>query len=202
MTQYTPIPGNDSIQVVAHTKSGETISLPTAKLKFRTERGFAAVRISLPDDAIAGIDAEKISVQVGAKVTLRPVPLPKYRRPHEPDEVAHAATTRRDIGDKVVDKGGVAREITVLTNQLVNALPEHGRVDKSSRHALWDKTFDRANLQSYSRSAVRQAERAYKRCLANVEKHQQETLRGCIWRSHDHQVWKLNHRYWNGLTGS
>ncbi len=202
MTKYMPIPGSDDIRVAAHTTAGKMVTLPTSKLSFRTERGFAAVRVSLPAAALEDIDATKVSVEVGAMVTLRPVPLPTYRRPHEPDEIAHTATTLREIGDRVVDKGGVAREITVLTNRLVNALPEFGKVEESERLALWDKTFARSDLDAYSRSAVRHTRRAYKRCLGNVEEHQQDTLRGCIWRAHDHQVWKLNHRYWNSLTGS
>ena len=202
MTQYTAVPGSDDIQIVAHTTAGQTISLPKAKLKFRTERGFAAVRVSLPADVLTGLDVDHVSLTVGSKVALRPVPLPRYRRPHEPDEVVRTATTRRAIGEKLVDQGGIPREITDLTNQLINALPEYGRVDQTSRLALWGQTFNNEKLQSFSPSAVRLAERAYQRCLAAVEEYQQDTLRGCIWRAHDHQVWKLNHRYWNSLTGS
>ena len=202
MTQYTPVPGSDSIQLTALTKSGKSVSLPAAKLRYRTERGFAAVRISVPASVIADLDATGISVKVGSKVALRPVPLPTYRRPHEPDEVAHTATTLRALGEKIVDQGGIPREITELTNKLVNALPERGKVDKSQRIALWEQALQPDTLKPFSGSAVRQTKRAYQRCLASIEEHTQDTLRGCIWRAHDHQVWKLNHRFWNSLSGS
>ena len=202
LTAYVPIPGRNDIRVLASTASGETVPLPAAALGFRTMRGFAAVRVSLPRGALDGIDAVGVSVEVGAKVTLRPVPLPTYRRPHEPEEVARTATSLREIGDRVVDRGGVAREITVLTNRLINALPERGKVDASTRLTLWDRTFSPGDLDRFSGSAVGHTRRAYGRCLATVEAHEQDTLRGCIWRAHDHQVWKLNHRYWNSLTGS
>ncbi len=136
MTQYTPVPGSDDLQIVAHTRSGQSISLPTTKLKFRTDRGFAAVRVSLPADALSGLEVDHVSLKVGTKVALRPVPLRKYRRPHEPDEVVHTATIRRAIGEKIVDRGGVPREVTDLTNQLINALPEYGRVDQERRLKL------------------------------------------------------------------
>lgn len=202
LTQYTAVPGSDDLQIVATTADGQSISLPASKLKFRTERGFAAVRVSLPADALSGLDVSHVSLKVGSKVALRPVPLASYRRPHEPDDVVHTATKLRAMGEKVVDQGGVPREITDLTNTLVNALPERGWIDPDRRLALWDKTFGDKELESFSSSAVRQAKRSYQRCLAAVETHTQDTLRGCIWRAHDHQVWKLNHRYWNGLSGS
>ena len=176
MTQYTAVPGSDDLKIVAQTTNGQSISLPASKLRFRTERGFAAVRVSLPADALSGgLDVSRASLEVGSKVALRPVPLPSYRRPHEPDDVTHTATKLRALGEKIVDQGGVPREITDLTNTLVNALPERGRVDPARRLALWDKTFDDKKLQNFSSSAIRQAKRSYQRCLTAVEEFTQDT---------------------------
>ena len=108
MTQYTAVPGSDDLKIVAQTTNGQSISLPASKLRFRTERGFAAVRVSLPADALSGgLDVSRVSLEVGSKVALRPVPLPSYRRPHEPDDVTHTATKLRALGEKIVDQGGV-----------------------------------------------------------------------------------------------
>lgn len=202
LSRYTPMPGNDAVQFVAETAAGERIAIPATVATFESQRGFAAVRVSIPAEKVVGFKAIRVSAEIGERVTLAPLPAVHHRRPHKPEEAIAAAGPNRDIGTQVVDKGGTPREVADLMSALYNALPEGVEVARDKQLSLWADTFDADALKGFSRSAVREAESQYRYCLGRVESHKVDSLRGCLWRAHDQQVWTLNHRYWNAIPRS
>ena len=68
----------------------------------------------------------KISVEVGERVALQPIPDANYRDPHEPAEIAAAVDLNRGMGQRIVDRAGTPRLTSDLVNKLINAMPENG----------------------------------------------------------------------------
>ena len=203
LTDYQLIEGADDIEVVAETAAGASLAPPSARrLRFTSIRGFAAVRISIDESVIRESGAARVSLRVGRRVALAPVPSPKYRQPHEAGEIALAAGPRRARGEKIVDEGGLPRQIAALANRLINALPERGSVTETRRQGLWRDTVKAEDVGRFGHAAVAAAKRGFDDCLTSVAEYEEDTLHGCLGRFHDKHIWRLTKQYWASLPGS
>jgi hypothetical protein len=192
---YVPAAGAD-LTLVATAADGRAIRLPLPKQAvFVSQRGFAAVRISLPAAAIAGLGASRVAIAVGPRTALLPVPMENHWRPHEPSEVAAALGPNRAIGERIVDNGGRTADGARLLSYLINGLPEGGRVGPAIRRSIW-QTATAAAPAGVVDSGKRYAKQSYQRCLATLEDDRRFGLRACLQRAHDMALWKLTRRYW------
>jgi hypothetical protein len=141
-------------------------------------------------------------IKIGKGVALAPAPREHYKRSHETEEVARAAGPNRTIGSGIVDNGGAPRQAADLVSNLLNALPEIGKVTDTMRTSLWRRAISIEDTQAAHRIAVNIAKRGYANCLASVARYENDSLRGCLGRLHDKQIWTLNRRYWRSVSGS
>lgn len=203
LTTYDIISEADDIQLLALFRDGSVKRLPAqAHLKFTSKRGFAAVRVSTDADVLAAHGATRVLVKIGNGVALAPAPREHYKRPHEVEEVARAAGPNRMTGSRIVDSGGTQRHVADLVSNLLNALPETGRVEDGLRNSLWQRAISTQDNKGAHRIAVEIARRGYSNCLASIAKYQNDTLRGCLGRLHDKQIWTFNRKYWRSVSGS
>ena len=203
LTDYRLIEGADDIDLVAETAGGVPVAAPLARhLRFTSDRGFAAVRVSIDESVVREHGAARVSLRVGRRVALAPIPTPKYHRPHEPGEIALAAGPRRARGEMIVDRGGVPREIAAIANRLINALPEKGKVGAAQRQGFWRAAVTAIKAGRYSPRAVAAAKDGYQSCLDSMANNKEYTLRRCLGRFHDQHIWTLTQRYWSSLPGS
>ena len=72
----------------------------------------------------------------------------------------------------------------------------------SERASLWRRTISAEDVDSSHRIAVSIARRGYSNCLASVAKYATDSMRGCLGRLHDKQIWALNRKYWRSVPGS
>ncbi len=194
-TVYTPAAGAD-LTLVATTADGQAIRLPLPKqASFVSQRGFAAVRISLPADLVAGLGASRVAIEVGPRTALLPVPMATYRRPHEPAEVTAALGPNRVIGERIVDNGGRTADGARLLSYLINGLPEHGKVDPATRRSIWQTAVAAAPARLIE-TGRGYAKRSYRRCLARLDDYPRFGLRVCLQQAHDLALWKLTRKYW------
>ena len=203
LTDYRLIEGADDIDLVAETAAGMSVAPPAARhLRFTSVRGFAAVRVSIDESVVREHGAARVSLTVGRRVALAPVPSPKYSRPHEASEIALAAGPSRARGEKIVDEGGLPRQIAALANRLINALPEKGKVAEARHQGLWRATVTAKEAGRYSPRVVAAAKDGFESCLDSIAINGEYTLRGCLGRFHDQHIWTLTQRYWSSLPGS
>ncbi len=201
-TAYSLIAGADDVQVIAETAAGASVMVPAKYLKFASKRGFAAVRVSLGKEVLERFGAVRVAVKVGPRVVLRPVPGPDYRLPHEPEEIAAAIGPNRALGEKIVDRGGVQRETADLVSNLINALPENGKVTEARRRSLWRDAIAQSDAQAVSAAALGRARAGYERCLETIARYTSDNLAFCLGRLHDQQIWPLTQKYWRRSVGS
>ncbi|MDP6571906.1 MAG: hypothetical protein QGI63_11165 [Rhodospirillales bacterium] len=203
LTDYRLIKGADDIDLVAETAGGVPVAAPAARhLRFTSVRGFAAVRVSIDESIVREHGAARVSLGVGRRVALAPVPSSTYRRPHEPGEIAQAAGPRRARGEMIVDRGGVPRQIAAIANRLINVLPEIGKVAEARHQGFWRAAVTAKEAGRYSPRAVAAARKGYESCLDSMANNKEYTLRRCLGRFHDQHIWTLTQRYWSGLPGS
>ena len=189
-------PANSDLTLVARTSTGEELRLPVGDdAQFESLRGYAAVRISLPQRLLAELDATALAIEVGADVALLPVALPSHHRPHKPEQIARALGPNRAIGADIVDNGGAGADTARLLNGLINALPAAGPVAAEARQSLW--THGTSEIApALLESGGDRAKHAYDSCLAEVSSDGRFSLRRCLEHAHDYAMWELNRRYW------
>ncbi len=198
ITAYTPAAGAD-LTLVAITGDGREIRVPVPKLaSFTSQRGFAAVRIGVPETVISELGAIKAAITVGPRVALLPVPMAKYKRPHKPAQIAAALGPNRVVGERIVDNGGRTADSARVLSYLINALPEEGRVDPATQQSLWQETMP-AVPQGLIETGQRYAKRSYQHCLANLASDQRYSLRQCLQQAHDIGLWSLTSKYWRAV---
>lgn len=167
-------------------------------VRFLSQRGFAAVQVSVSADILSARGAEALAIEVGQRAALLPVPLARHHRPHEPEQIAAALGPNRVIGDQLVDRGGEKADAARLLTYVINALPENGEVAQQQRQQAWQAGLavapERIRQQGQDIAGT-----VFEQCTAAVAKSDLISFRHCLQRGHDHTLWFLNHRYWKAV---
>jgi len=189
----------EDFTLVAIAADGKVSRLPGgAHLAITAERGFTAVKISLPKRALAALGAVRAAVEVGPKVSLIPVAVAGDSDPQSEAEIAAASGALRAVGDAIVDRAGAEAGAVRLTNRMVNALPARGRVPVEESERLWQSVAQGApDDETLARGSAIVAN-----CRGLVDTGYAFSLRRCLENAHDGQVERLNIRYWNAVVGS
>lgn len=201
-TAYSLIEKADNVRIVAETGSGEKVSLPNGALRFARKRGFAAVRVSIDQAALKSVGVVKISVEVGERVALQPIPDANYRDPHEPAEIAAAVDLNRGMGQRIVDRAGTPRLTSDLVNKLINAMPENGIAPDGRQRKLRHQTITPIDTDAAGSAATRRARQGFQKCLQTIPEYPSDTLGAFLGRLHDSQIWPLTQKYWRRAIGS
>ena len=190
-TTYLAPPDAD-IRLVARAADGRERRVAAGPLaKFASQRGYGAVRVSVPESLKAELGAESLSLEVGAKAALLPKALPRHKKPHRPEEVAAALGANRDLGAGIVDRNADAAR---AMSRAINALPEARResADERSRVAA---ALDEAP-DAIVGAGRRPAQRALAACMLETARDNRFTLRECLQHAHDRAMWELNRNFW------
>jgi hypothetical protein len=201
-TAYSLIQKADDVRIVAETATGEKVSLPKDALRFASKRGFAAVRVSVDQSALARVGAVRVSVEVGQRVALQPIPNGTYREPHEPTEIAAAVGLNRSMGQRMVDRAGTPRLTADLVSKLINTLPESGIAAPDRQQNLWHDAITPVDTGAAGSTATQRARRGFQKCLQTIADYPSDSLGACLGRLHDSQIWPLTQKYWRRAIGS
>jgi hypothetical protein len=199
-TAYSPLAGAD-LTLVATAADGSETRVPAAGLAaFENRRGYASVRVSVPETALAELGATAVALKVGQRVSLLPRPSEKFRRAHEPEEIAITTGPHRIVGERIVDRGGASADAARLIDRLLNRLPDWGHVSDQVRKGLWRETIETAALETSSGASI--AHGAFELCRDKDPEVTRFTFRQCLEGRHDKLIWSLNRVYWASVGGS
>ncbi|MFQ5958167.1 MAG: hypothetical protein ACE5LF_02245 [Alphaproteobacteria bacterium] len=201
-----PLPGTpyravgDGLSLVAVAADGKARRLPGAEhLSITSQRAYNAVKISMSRGALEALGAVRAAVEVGPKVSLVPVPVVGDPDPQSAQEIAAATGPLRDLGDSIVDNAGPEADAARLTSNLINDLPDRGRVGTDVGDRLWQQ---RLAQDAADPETVAHAAEAYGVCRQRVEAGYYFSLRRCLELKHDEQMMRLNRRFWQAIVGS
>ncbi|MFQ5955268.1 MAG: hypothetical protein ACE5JZ_09425 [Kiloniellales bacterium] len=195
---YRPV-GGDGITLVATTTDGRTVEFDGGDhLQIVALRSHVAVRVSLAVEKLGALGARSVAVRVGANVSLVPEPIVGDPDPQTPWEIEVATGPLRRIGTRLVDNGRDTVIAARMTNDLINRLPERGRIESAARDSLWRDAAHGWAQQMVTDDARERARRAYERCH-DTPLGQYFTMRQCLGSMHDHLMGKLNNAYWDAI---
>ena len=201
-----PAPGapyravGDGLSLIAIAADGKARRLSGAEhLAITSKRGYNAVEISISRRALEALGAVRAAVEVGPKVSLVPVPVVGDTDPQSAQEIAAATGPLRDLGDQIVDDAGPEADAARLTSDLINDLPDRGRVGSDVGDRLWRQRLAR---QDADPETVALAAAAYGICRQRVDAGYYFSLRRCLEFKHDEQMMELNRRFWKAIVGS
>lgn len=181
--------------LVVTNASGETRRLPAGDyLGITTQRGYTAVRISLPEDVMRELGAVSVALEIGERVALVPLESAGDKDPRTEADIMLALGPQRALGQIIIQQSAAASGAVALTNRMLNALPQ-ARADDETRNGLWDRAIAPYSA-SHSTESVSRASSVYRRCLAKVEEGSFYTLRDCLEIGHDALMLDLNVKYW------
>lgn len=192
-----------AVKITGINRHGRKISLdPQRELTLTAVRTQVAVRISLPQQRLAELGLERISVTVGENVTLVPVPQPGDANPLSESDIALAKDVLRTAGSRIVDANGVGTATVRWLANLINELPAGLTGDTALRQAAVERAVA-GPLQSLSPAAGEIARDALASCKLDVQLEIYKSYRRCLEASHDAYLWNLNADYWQAVkTGS
>ena len=186
------------IRLVASDGNGRTFRLPIPESsRISAERGYWAVTLTLPEDALAGIEAVQVAVEVGENVSLLPVATLGDLAPQGEAEAAVATGPWRRVGSRVVDGGGPWAETARLTNRMINWLPQARAASAEEQAGAWSKAL--ASAEGPWSAGVARAKAIRDYCLGPERAGRQ--LRQCPQQEHDLILTDLTGTYWKALSG-
>jgi hypothetical protein len=185
-------PADADIRLVARTADGRELRVDAGPLAtFTSQRGYGAVRVSVPEGLKAQLGAESLSLEVGPRAALLPQALPRHKKPHRAQEVAAALGANRELGVAIVDRHADGAR---ATSQAINALPEGRRESADERSRIADILAEAP--EAVVGSGRRTAQRALTVCMLETARDDRFTLRECLQHAHDRAMWELNRRFW------
>lgn len=201
-TAYRPAEGQEINLVVVDRENGERRVGGNEYVDIRSKRGYWALTISIPEDALVALRATRVAVEILERTSLLPVAVAGDPNPQTKPEIAAATGYLREIGAAIVDHGAVDAQVVRIISRLINALPARGRPDSERLAQIWRSAVGATGAGEDEPAAVRTAE-TFGRC--------QETggtpfghfsLRSCLERQHGLLVNEMTERYWDAFRGS
>lgn len=193
-TVYHPI-GESDLTLVATAKDGSLRRLAAEDyVEIASMGGVASVRISVPEAVLDRVGAIAVAVEVGDHVTLAPAPVAGNPNPQTAEEIALATETLRIIGAWLVDRGGPQAVAARITSDMINSLPERGRVERAVVDSKWRQTL--ATHARKDEAGVQIAAEQFGYCRAHVDEGFMFSMRRCLEKRHDALMLNLNRSYW------
>jgi hypothetical protein len=179
-------------------RDGSTVRLAGSELlTITTERGHAAVRMSLPSRVLRQFDLASVQVSVGEGASLIPRPIAGDRLPHTDMDIKLATGPLRTAAAEIVDNGGARIEAARVTLRVVNALPRAGRASQTERDSAWARFARSSDADGHAL-----AKSGFESCMVTTNGGMM-SLRQCLSSRHDSLIGKLNTQYWEAIgTGS
>ena len=190
---------SDAIAIVARTASGRTVRIPAARIAdFVSARGNRAVRMSVPRQSMASLGLRDIAVEVGSMASLVPQTLAQSDDPAVQSEIALVTGPLRKVADRLVDQGGPGTVAALITNRLINAIPESNGGDVDDRGLLCSTIVSEGDAVWDDREGLEMAEDAFRRC-SGLPGGGFISFRQCLAARHDIFLSPQNRAYWDAV---
>jgi len=202
-TIYHAAPGT-RLTLVVTGRDGTVRRLDGAgTLSLTDDRGFASITARLSPQALAGMDAASVAIEVGPEAALLPTVKPGDADPQGNDEVALATGVHRHKAETFFDLPGRDADAIRLTNDMLNGLPVASRSPADTDGHLLADTLERYQGLPVDAAGIDLAQEIQQRCAAKVDvTHQIYSMRSCLEGSHDILTTHVNIDFWESLGGS
>ena len=211
MQEYAPVPAPGTpyalapnslaaVVVLASTADGRRVRLPVGEFaEVVAVRSNRAVRLEVSADRLAAMGLRDPMVEVGDLASLVPTTLLASDDPAVESEIALVTGPLRRVADRLVDRAGAATVAALITNRLVNAVPDDGFGDVPDRAGLWTSVLAAVGpTLSGDTEGVAMAEEAFGRCV-EIPGGGFISFRQCLAARHDIFLSPQNRNYWHAV---
>lgn len=196
---YEAVLGSD-IKLLGTRADGSTVSVDAAAYaKFAANVAMTAVRVSIGREVLLDLGVKQLSIQVGQRVSLLPVPQEGDPKPLTEEEIALATGPARKVGVEFFEDGGPVGVTARLNAALLTLTPRHGRLSPAERDALWDKAMSSDLLSVATPDGLKQSRATYETCMELLGKGLLFSMRDCMERRHGRMMRKRNRELRNNL---
>jgi hypothetical protein len=194
-TPYRVAPGAAlALEIVGHGPDGDVVRVPADGLaRLTAVRGYRGVRVELSAAAVRALGITDPGVVVGPMVSLVPAADLAADDPETVQRIAAVTGPVRALARDVVEEGAPGTGAAILTNRLLNAIPDDRSGDVPDRLGLWREVSAHADVEPEARVL---AEGAARRC-AGLPGGGFITFRQCIAAEHDMFLTPLNRALWD-----
>jgi hypothetical protein len=201
-TPYEVVGGAISLRVTLADGS-ERLLDAAPYVQIQAHNQYSAVRIVLPSSGIDAMGAVSVAVEVGANVTVAPVPQSGDLDPQSPEDIALAAGPLREAGALAFDRPGRIPDATRIVSRLINDLPKIGGDETTAmRGGLWQAEAKAAEIAMATPDGLALARSVYEGCIADIASQRMPTLRTCLSLRHGELMREANHSYWDLIGGT
>lgn len=187
--------GSGEVQVAGITAAGETVKLDIQQsVSLESRRKHMALRAFVPQSTLQKHNLVRVAINVKENVVLLPHTSEGDASPHSKQEVAMLSQSMRQIGSSFVD-GNSDRIIAArVLGDVINGLPEKGKVSNPTRQKLWNDAVKRAGPDA-PQKGISRAKGIYKLCNWTASRGT-PNMRNCLEQHHDEFIKFLNSKYW------
>ena len=201
-TAYEPAEGQEIILVVVDREGGERRVSGSEYVDIRSKRGYWALTISIPEDALVALRATRVAVEIPERTSLLPVAVAGDLDPQTKPEIAAVTGYLREIGAAIVDRGSVDARVVRIISRAINTLPARGSPDSERLAQIWRSAVEDTGAREDEPAAMRTAE-TFARCRVTAgTPFGHFSLRSCLERQHGLLVNEMTERYWDAFRGS
>jgi hypothetical protein len=202
-TVYEVAPGTRVTLLVTGHDGRQTRLDGARSLSFIDDRGFVSITARLKPEALAGLNAASVAIEVGQDAALLPATTAGDRNPQGEDEAALATGANRQKAETFYDKPGRDADAIRLTNAMINELPPGARGRDDTDGHLIGQALAQYQGAPIALEGASLAETIHRNCVAKTDvTHQVDSMRSCLEGSHDILSTHVNIDFWNSLGGS
>jgi hypothetical protein len=198
---YVPVARAD-IMLSAEDEAGHTVRFaPPPHLSFTANRGFTAVEVAIPAEALAKLSLHHPAIEIGQRVSLLPETVANDRTQPTADEIAVASGVILDRGVAFFDNAGRPGDAIRLANQMINTLPAYGHAAGDSDSRVLEAAIASETGRGSSPEGVALVRAMYATCRYKVDvASYYDTMRSCLEAAHDQLVAATSVDFWRSLA--
>lgn len=191
-TVYTPHE-DQSFTLVFETAEGEQRRVIAGDLvTIRSKRSFTAVKVAFPEEALADMGTESVSLQIAGGASLIPAEEAHDFYPQTETDIAHATGPLRELAAGWLDAGGDRAEASQLVSQVLNTLPDEDELSANAFETAWTVAEDQRR-DEMTPGALEYARTIYEQCQ---DAGASRNYRQCLEKGHDTTLYRMNVEYW------
>ena len=195
-TVYRPAKGTQ-ITLTVTGPNGVKHRLPVAAaLKFKSQRQFSAVKVSLPEATVRQLGDGTAWLSVGSASSVVPVANEDDPDPQSAGEIARYTGPLRILAERAFERDGARVNATRILNQMVNRLPEKSTAGIEKVSSLWRQTV-RKDVTEETQKFLK---RAVTDCRETLRTGVMSDLRSCLSYHHDYLSGENTTNAWEAMN--
>ncbi len=198
--QQYDLAGSGELTMRVTRTDGEVVRFSaTGMLAFTSEGEYTSIRVTMPQNRLAALDATEVAVLVPRHTAL--VPRQEMTAAVRKGDIETATGPARLAAEGFFERPTQRTDTVLVMNRLLNLMPVDAAAPARGMEPAWRNVMGQVEGLQLSPVGVRDARDVYDRCSHYVEQGYSVRMHGCIRKQHDRLLRTINREYWDGTPG-